>query len=131
MATGQAVPGPGWWRLLLAAMLIAVTWASLMPISGPQLFVMEDKVLHVGAYVMLYLLAWLSFPGRVLQWKLHGGLFAYGVAIELLQGLTTYRSMEAMDLLADATGLGLGCLLLSLWPGRARLIGAMVDAQNL
>lgn len=124
MVIGRSLPGPGWSRALLAAALASATWVSLIPMPGPQLFETQDKVLHTGAYAVFYLLAWLSFPGRVLQWRLHAGLLAYGIAIELLQGLTPDRSMEAMDLLADATGLGLGCLALSLWQGRSRPVVA-------
>lgn len=122
MTIGTLCSSPRWWRVLFAAALISATWVSLMPMPGPQLFEMQDKVLHVVAYAAFYVLAWLSFPGPVLQWRLHGGLFAYGVAIELLQGLTPSRSMEAMDLLADVTGLGLGCLLLSLSPVPTRWV---------
>jgi len=53
-----------------------------------------------------------------LNWVLHGSLLAYGLLIEGLQSLTDYRSAELGDMLANATGLGLGCLLLSLLAGR-------------
>lgn len=108
------------WRVVLALALIAVTWASLSPMPEQASIAYADKVFHVGAYIAFYLLAWRAFPGPALQWRLHVPLLIFGVVIEVLQGLTAYRSMEALDLLADATGLGLGCLLLSLWPGRAR-----------
>jgi VanZ family protein len=77
---------------------------------------LNDKVLHLITYTLLML--W--FAGVVPQrhyYRLALALFAYGMLIEGLQSLTTYRSMELADLFADVGGLALGWILakLGLW----------------
>lgn len=66
--------------------------------------------MHAATYAVLYALGWLSFPGSVFQWPLFVGLLCYGVLIEILQLLTGYRFMEFWDVVANTSGLGLGCL---------------------
>ncbi len=107
-------------RAGLVLLLISVAWGCLQA-PGPDdipWFWGADKIIHLSTYALLYICAWLAFPGALLSWMLHGSLLAYGLLIEGLQSLTSYRSAELGDMLANATGLGLGCLLLSLVAGR-------------
>ncbi|MBQ0720086.1 MAG: VanZ family protein [Gammaproteobacteria bacterium] len=107
-------------RVGLVFLLFSVAWACLQA-PGPDdtpWFIGADKIIHLSTYALLYICAWLAFPGAFLSWTLHGSLLAYGLMIEGLQSLTSYRSAELADMLANATGLGLGCLLLSLVAGR-------------
>lgn len=99
-------------RAAFFSLLLFITYGSLDS-SGPDLdwFVGADKAIHLGAYASLYLVGWFAYPGRPLHWLLYVGLLAYGLVIELLQAQNG-RSGELADLLANATGLGLGCLLL-------------------
>ncbi|MBL4782161.1 MAG: hypothetical protein JKX92_07960 [Porticoccaceae bacterium] len=111
-------------RVGLVFLLLSVAWGCLQapgPDAGPW-FWGADKIIHLSSYALLYISAWLAFPGALLSWTLHGSLLAYGLLIEGLQSLTGYRSAELGDMLANATGLGLGCLLLSLVAGRLALI---------
>lgn len=101
------------WRIVLVSALFMVSYASLAPSSGGGTFAGADKLAHCLTYAVLYVLAWLAFPGAVLRWFLHIVLLGFGVALELLQAQTGYRFMEAADVLANTTGTGLGNLILS------------------
>ncbi len=70
----------------------------------------QDKVLHGVTFLLLYLLGAKAFPGVGYRNRLFVGLLGYGIAIELLQGLSGYRSMEAWDAVADMAGLLVGRL---------------------
>ena len=107
-------------RAGLVLLLISVAWGCLQAPSPDDTpwFWGADKIIHLSTYALLYICAWLAFPGALLSWMLYGSLLAYGLLIEGLQSLTSYRSGELGDMLANATGLGLGCLLLSLVAGR-------------
>ncbi len=80
-----------------------------------------DKVNHALAFAVLAVLGGCSYPRRTAQVLL--GLLAYGGIIELLQGLTGYRSAEWLDLAADAVGLSFGWALMRA-SGRYRAIAA-------
>lgn len=85
--------------------LVVLTLALLPP--APYLPTTPwDKANHVLAFAVLMLLGCGSYRDRTTAVLL--GLLAYGGAIELLQALTPYRTGDATDLLADATGLLLG-----------------------
>ena len=103
-------------RIGLVILLLLVAWGCLQAPSPDDTlwFWGADKIIHLSTYALLYICAWLAFPGALLSWILHGSLLAYGLLIEGLQSLTSYRTAEFADMLANATGLGLGCLLLSL-----------------
>jgi glycopeptide antibiotics resistance protein len=101
------------WRVVLVSALLVVSYASLAPSSGGAMFAGADKLAHCLIYAVLYVLAWLAFPGAVLRWYIHIGLLGFGVALELLQAQTGYRFMEGADVLANSTGTGLGNLMLS------------------
>ncbi len=68
--------------------------------------------MHAATFSVLFLIGQKSFPKGKFWWQLHLGLIVYGVVMELLQGQTGYRSMEAWDLVADFSGQLLGHFLL-------------------
>lgn len=101
------------WRVVLATALIVVIYGSLRSPGGIELFAGADKLIHFVTYAALYILAWLAFPGRVWRWRLHIALLTFGGLIEILQSQTGDRSMDGVDMLANAGGSGFGNLLLS------------------
>lgn len=73
-----------------------------------------DKWHHALAYFacMFFWGQWLQVPTQRL--KLAGVFILMGALIECLQGLTTYRSFEWLDLVADTLGVTMGWLLVTL-----------------
>jgi len=75
-----------------------------------------DKVEHLFAYGLLSAWAVWIFPGRRAQLVAALGLVGLGIAMEFAQGyLTTYRSMDWRDALADTIGVAA-----ALWLARTR-----------
>jgi VanZ family protein len=96
------------WYLLGGLMLLTVGFVSLMPV--PDVGV-SDKFSHLLTYFLLA--GWFSLiaASRVsLGWTI-AGLLAYGILLELLQGMTVYRYAEWGDVLANASGTMAGILL--------------------
>lgn len=91
--------GFGWAGVFIIVIL------SLMP-SPPQPvhFEYADKLEHALAYGLVML--WFCQVYKLGKGLMVGLLlFALGVALEYMQGMTDYRSFEYADMLADATGL--------------------------
>lgn len=91
---------------LLVGLVLALLPPKAVPPTG------WDKANHAIAFAVLAVLGCASYPARIAG--VLPGLLAYGALIELLQGLTTYRSAEALDVLADGIGLAFGWTLLRL-----------------
>lgn len=89
--------------------LAVVLVLALLPPRIPMPSTGWDKVNHALAFLALAVLGYRAYPRRAALLLL--GLLAYGGAIELLQGLTAYRSAEWLDVVAD----GLGALLGLAW----------------
>lgn len=92
------------WLLVGWAGVLAAVVASLWPGGVPLPVTVWDKLQHGLGYFLLTL--WFAglYPRRQYLW-IALGCFALGLAIELLQGATATRSMEAADLAANATGI--------------------------
>ncbi|HAN71273.1 MAG TPA: hypothetical protein DCQ36_06750 [Actinobacteria bacterium] len=89
-------------RTLLAVAAIGIAWTSLLPPDDlPSSFGLSDKVIHLIGYMVLGILAVLS--GIRWPWAL-GSVIAFGLLLEIAQGLLGYRSFEWADLGADALG---------------------------
>ncbi len=89
-------------------MLLVVGAVSLMPV--PDVGV-NDKLSHLLAYFVLGGWFGLLATSRVrLGWTIVG-LIAYGMLIELLQGMTAHRYAQWGDVLANAGGTIAGILL--------------------
>ena len=96
------------WYIIGATMLLGVAVGSLVP--SPDIGV-SDKLSHLVTYFLLA--GWFSLlaTNRIrLGWTVIG-LIAYGMLIELLQGMTAYRYPEWGDVLANGIGVLAGILL--------------------
>ncbi len=96
--------GAGWVGVAL------VVYFSLVP-DPPQIDMEEgDKVQHLAAYAGLMLWFAQVLAGRTQRAILALLLVALGIALELAQGLTGYRSMSLADMAANTAGVALGWL---------------------
>lgn len=96
------------WYVIGATLLLGVAVVSLVP--GPDIGV-SDKLSHLVTYFLLA--GWFSLlaTNRItLGWTVIA-LIAYGMLIELLQGMTAYRYPEWGDVLANGVGVLIGILL--------------------
>ncbi len=102
------------WRLAGIVLLLAVLATTIMPTlwlwPPPGKFPLSDKWLHLLTFVFLSL--WFTGQyARSSYWRLVVGLTAFGVLIEVGQGMIPYRSAEWMDLIADIFGIGIGLII--------------------
>ena len=102
--------------ILLAAVLPAV-WFLPDRVNLITLFGGVDKWAHAAAFA--FLTVWFAglYP-RSAYWRIAIGMLAYGVLIELCQGLISYRSAEWPDLGADVIGIAAGLSLALIGAGR-------------
>ena len=99
----------------------AIVVLSLIPTTAQVDIDHGDKLGHFAAYGLLMSVFCLIYD----QWRTRlayaAGFIAMGIALEFAQGTTGTRTMEGLDMLANAAGvlLGLaGALLLSRMPAR-------------
>jgi VanZ family protein len=99
--------------LTLGWLLVAViVFLSLMPKPPQPLeFEQSDKLYHVIVYMTLMLWFANIYPQRSSQLQLSLGFFVMGVCLELLQGMTEYRTFSYTDLLANGIGISLALYL--------------------
>jgi VanZ family protein len=93
---------------IFACSLVLTTIMALIPSQiAPNPFNLWDKAAHALAFVVLSLSASFAYPTKTK--RLYIGLLLYGAGIEVLQHtMTTTRTGETADLLADAVGVLLG-----------------------
>jgi VanZ family protein len=126
---------PGLWRAVGFVMLGIAVAAFLVPVpSSIPVFSFEDKVAHFLIYSVLTCWFLQIYPrqGRILF-----SLVLMGILIEGLQSMTSYRSAEITDVLANMFGVSGGWLLArsplgqlaAILDGRLALIMAKRRAQ--
>lgn len=102
-----------WW---IAAGIVLMLWGLYIALEAdPDLqlnFRGGDKLLHALGFGCL-----VGWWGNVFStWRARRraalACLAYGALVEVLQAFTPPRSADALDLLADAVGIGIGLLLL-------------------
>src|SRR5438132_12906328 len=103
MKPGPQVPRR--WIFLFWSCALAVLVLSLLPPSVQVPSTGWDKSNHLLAFAILAVLGLRAYPGR--SGTVLAALLAYGGLIEVLQSLTSYRSADWQDLIADALGLAL------------------------
>lgn len=90
---------------ILLLLLVAVLSLTPVPVEGPDNF---DKLAHLLIYA--FLSGWFSLLATKpadLRWSF-SLLVIYGVLLEVLQGMTDYRSFEVADAIANTIGAALG-----------------------
>lgn len=107
---------------------IALFVASLIKISDPSLpvhFNNADKLFHLCAYLILTVLWQWYYFAKTKSTRLKPYLsicvstIIFGIIIEILQEkLTTYRSFEYLDIVADTVGALLSILILFLFKSK-------------
>ncbi len=96
--------------VLIAALMPAAVWfwSDGLPVADWMRNV--DKWAHGVTFVVLAV--WFSGQyGKSAYWKIAVGLLAFGVLIEVLQGLVRYRMAEWLDIGADTLGIAIGLAL--------------------
>src|SRR3569832_538636 len=120
-----------WWRMIAWLAIGVVVILSLIP-QPLQIPVTEgDKWGHAAAYagLMLWFVQLYCRPAHV---RLGLGLLALGIGLEFAQALTTDRSLDPWDMVADGGGVLLGWLLGGTAFGvlLQRMIGTRRSAQS-
>lgn len=109
----------GLWRLLLAVLLVAITWLALVPAPPRTLTTGWDKSNHALAFASLAFAAVWALWQQPRHWpRLVLALVAYGIAIEIAQSFLPPREADWHDVVADSVGIALG--LLVAWPIASR-----------
>ena len=95
------------------AVVIAIWILSFLPATGMPHVPGSDKWHHALAYFacMFCWGQWITIP--VQRLKLAAIFIFMGALIECLQGLTDYRTFEWLDMLADAVGVALAWLVVT------------------
>jgi VanZ family protein len=99
---------------------------SLMPPALDETRAHADKLVHLAGYAVL-MFWWAQLVVRE-RWKLAVAVILFGVAVELLQGLTPDRQPDPLDALANSAGVLLGWLaarILPNFPRRLALLPAL------
>ena len=92
--------------------MLVITILFLVPqqfVTSP-IFDWWDKAQHALAFGILMLLGFIAYSRDF--WKLAMALILYGVAIEVIQSWTGWRSGEVRDAVADTVGIVLSGLLI-------------------
>lgn len=98
---------PTHYRYLFFIALIVASIGLLVDLGlppSPDTIPHKDKAVHFGMFVVI---TWFGLQGYASHIKrIIVGLALYGIATELAQGLTSYRSASVADWLFDVIGIG-------------------------
>lgn len=94
------------WLSLVGIFTLSVLPSDRLPVMSASVW---DKAQHALAFALLTLLAHLGWPESP-PLRALGGLLAFGLAIEVAQAVLGWRHGEFADVVADATGLAIGWL---------------------
>ena len=108
-----------WCRWAFALGLVVVMVLALAPPRFPTPTTGWDKANHALAFAVLALLGLSAYPRS--KAAVLAGLLAYGGLIEVLQGMTGYRTGDWLDWAADSVGLTLGSMLARVFDARRRI----------
>ena len=116
-----------WWACAWLGVLITLL-VSLMPPPFNEGAAHTDKIVHLTGYaVLMYWWAQLIVQRR---WRLALAVVLFGIVIEGLQGLTPNRQTDALDALANSSGMLIGWLAARLSPNLPQRIGALFASRG-
>jgi len=117
-------------RLASIAVLLAIWVFSFLPGSAIPIFPGTDKWHHALAYFALMFCWGQWFIGPLPRLKLAIMFVALGAVIECLQGLTSYRSFEWLDIVADAVGVALAWTVVTVQLAVQRRFAPQADSAH-
>lgn len=99
------------WHAIAYLIILVIIILSLIP-NPEELtpFSASDKVMHALAYAVSMLWFGLCFK-RDKLFYIGAGLILLGIALEIVQGQTGYRTMSLYDIFANCIGVLIGLLL--------------------
>jgi hypothetical protein len=114
------------WLMLGWAQVCLIILLSLIPspVELPGLIGM-DKLIHLFAYAFVMLWFGLCYTPCGAYNRLGIGLVLMGILLELIQGITGYRSMSYLDMTANFLGVASGWLL-----AKTRFSAALVYIED-
>ena len=101
-------------RIVFAIALLVTLYFTTTAGEPGLASVINDKVAHALAFLLLTLLADISFPEARFSLRITYGLAAYGMLIECIQFFLPYRSFSLLDFAADLLGIGVYFIFLPL-----------------
>ena len=87
-----------------------------------------DKIVHLSGYAVL-MFWWAQVVTRQ-RWRLAVAVVLFGIAIELLQGLTPNRQPDVLDALANTGGVLLGWLAARFLPNLPHSLAALFASRR-
>ncbi|HYD32179.1 MAG TPA: hypothetical protein VEB64_15160 [Azospirillaceae bacterium] len=104
---------------VLAAALIATVVGALDPNFKLPPERGLDKLLHIGVFTFLSILAAFAQPGRLWPWRTVLALAAFSLGLEVAQGFDAARDASLKDAVASLMGVATGSII-GQWSLRAR-----------
>ena len=105
--------------IVLGLWFALVLLGSVLPVSGPETDLPEDKIVHFVMYGISSILLFRIFVKKTTlkrAFYLSVAIAAvYGAAIEVVQYFLPYRSFSFGDMAANTIGAFLACLLYMQW----------------
>ena len=106
------------WLGIGIAMVAMVFVASIISVPPAiQTFLLHDKIMHTVVYAAL--MGWFAqiYRHDLTRLVLVLGFIAMGIGIEFLQGMTTTRHFDVIDMVANTSGVVLAWALAYTWVG--------------
>ena len=126
MASSQQKRADLWARLWLFGGWLGIAFTLVVSLMPPTLGndnTQVDKVVHLLGYALL--MFWWAQLIIERRWRLALAVVLFGIAIELLQGLTPDRLSDPLDALANTGGMLLGWLAARLSPNLINRFAAL------
>lgn len=91
-------------KIAFLAALLAIAWASLVPQETRPQTGFWDGWEHLAAYFVLGVAGLMAYPAQKYRLFIVGGIIAYGIVLEFLQGFLPGRVPGFIDALANGIG---------------------------
>ena len=111
-----------WWACAWLGVFITLL-VSLMPPPFKEGVAHADKIVHLTGYAVL--MFWWAQLILHRRWRLAIAVVLFGILIEWLQGFTPNRQTDALDVLANSSGMLIGWLAARLSPNLPQRISAL------
>ena len=110
--------------------LIFCSYLSLTPAPPNAMLSFSDKFLHTAGYMALYISCSVAYPLATLTIRKLSLLLGYSIMIEVFQHFIPNRGFSVLDILANASGLVLGLIIVFSLTRRSNVIARKVEERS-